>query len=1162
MAQVDEPFNQNDENAKRFKGGIKRKQPGTNNGSLISPSPLSTPSPTQLPAQPYINTQSPSSPVQPNSINYTPGQQSNGQYNNTNNNTNNTNTRSRTNGMVYQQPKSIQHHPLQLDSSTLHLYRSNSVTSTNSTLDGRNGSFSSESRLADLNGSTSGRRHNRSDSSASDTRASSFLDFPAALPKAVKVVDHSRDLDVVTALLAETTLSNVEYYGPSAAMVANAFNDEDLWGPQLGAASTDSDVTVPLEMQILPDVSIRNHLTTLYYKNHYNSLPMVQREVLRVCQENIHIPHCLLLCNAVYYCGSMFSTNATLRKDMNDESTVGEDFFIRGQTLLEKKYLTTHLCTIQALLLFAIGHKSPAQRSGFISQAITMALDMGLHTRLDDSVSPFVRAYRARVFWCCYMFDSTVSAINGKPTLINDEEIGIDMFQAGDLGPEPDTFSDQYVIHCLNGWQICRRIRKNTKLISRQPPPPRAILMENLSRLDNELVEWQHNLPKPFEFLPVDGCIVSDISSLSACAQLLCYALIILLHYPYLPNPKSPEAFKPPPPGVPDSQGYCTQAAKEITKIGGILLNEAPRTFEQNTPSRYALNFAVRIHLRNAKCLVDSTLARESRRDLQKTMDYIEHIENLQFFRINRGKKSDVADLLASCRAALAQHKSSLDMAREAAAAKHQQMLKQKEAMKQKKLQEQQLQQQQQQLQHIKVEQLPQPVLASQPVMIHNQFQPQDSIPEGSLTPSQVVLTMQASQQHNLQQQSYKQHMLHVQMYTQEHNQQEMARLNHLHRQGQLDEAQKHQEYYQQRALAKQRQQIFMQQQHPPQPHAAFRQQQRLQQQHQQQQMNAQQMLQNSTLFQGQNLGFPMTMMDNAGNMLNNGNANGNGSTFQFALLDVQDPSAFTNLSSEQQQQLFVASSQCLSGTSNLYNPNNQSFPQGSIEALTEGGRQNSIQGQENAVFDLGNMMLNPRQQQMFSSAAAPSSGVNHDGMKSMLSVSSPPSHMLTGMNGMVGGVFVNGTSGSMPSHHPSMSHQSYSPMLSPPLPIQGQSQQQLQQQRHFQQLQKHNNQDIVNGNGGRYGSPDSAPSPGESISEESILQSWCIPTFQDNVYMNPNLSKDDPRNDLGTFQYLPSEFEYGDAPALSPAASSVSGGNGGNGVNGGSDGGNSPPRN
>ncbi|KAF9992490.1 hypothetical protein BGZ80_008527, partial [Entomortierella chlamydospora] len=222
-------------------------------------------------------------------------------------------------------------------------------------------------------------------------------------------------------------------------------------------------------------------------------------------------------------------------------------------------------------------------------------------------------------------------------------------------------------------------------------------------------------------------------------------------------------------------------------------------------------------------------------------MDYIERVENLQFFRINRGKKSDVADLLASCRAALAQQKSSLDLAKEAASIKHQQMLKEREALKAKRLQQQQQQQQQQQLQlqqqqqqqqlqRINDESLPQPVLASQqPFIVHNQLQSQESIAEVP----QVFLTMQAAQQHNnAQQQSYKQHLLHLQMYTQEQNQLEMAKLNQLRRQGQLDEEhQNHQEYLQQIAMAKHKQQIFMQQQQLQNPHVFRNHQQQQQQQ-------------------------------------------------------------------------------------------------------------------------------------------------------------------------------------------------------------------------------------------------------------------------------------------------------------------------------------------
>ncbi|KAF9984989.1 hypothetical protein BGZ79_005501, partial [Entomortierella chlamydospora] len=146
MAEVDEPFHQNEEAAKRFKHGQKRKQPSTASTTMIS-NPLPTPSPTQLPAQPYITTTTtttssiPSSPI--NNTNYTPSS-SNGQHSSAK-------PRATPSGMVYQQPKSIEHHtlpsqPLNLDSSSLRLYRSNSVTS-NSTLgdrSDRNGSISSE----------------------------------------------------------------------------------------------------------------------------------------------------------------------------------------------------------------------------------------------------------------------------------------------------------------------------------------------------------------------------------------------------------------------------------------------------------------------------------------------------------------------------------------------------------------------------------------------------------------------------------------------------------------------------------------------------------------------------------------------------------------------------------------------------------------------------------------------------------------------------------------------------------------------------------------------------------------------------------------------------------------------------------------------------------
>ncbi|GJJ74386.1 hypothetical protein EMPS_06744 [Entomortierella parvispora] len=1007
---------------------------------------------------------------------------------------------------VYQQPKSLQHHPLPSQPIQFDLTSSRSETI-------------------------------RQEESANPID-NSFLNYPiSSNSKAVNVVDRSsaEDLERIASVLTEATLNNIAYYGPSAAMVTGTFNDEDLWGAQLGAASTDGDVLVPEEMQILPDESTRQFLVSLYYKNHYRFLPMLQRQVIRVCEENIHIPHCLLLCNAVYYCGSMFSTNLTLRKDVNDESTLGEDFFSRGQALLEKKFLTTHICTVQALLFFAIGHKSPAQRSAFISQAITMALDMGLHTRLDDTVNSFMRSYRARIFWCCYLFDSSASAINGKPALISDEEISVDMIEAGDLGPENETYSDRYFVHVLHGWQICRKIRKNSKLMVRQPPPSQAFLLQNLARLDNELVDWQQHLPKVFEFFPTEGSMVSELSSQCASTQLLCYALIILLHHPYLPNPKSPEAFKPPPPGsmLPDSQGYCTQAAKEITKIGGILLKEAPKTYEQSTPTRYALNFAIRIHLRNSKCTINPTLAKESRRDLQKTMDYIERVENLQFFRVNRAKKSDVADLLASCRAALAQQKSGLDLAKEAAALKHRQFLLEKQAILEKQRQDQALaraqqeqmeknkqQQQQQQQQNIH-----QPVLASQALhaagdmsMDTSETQPSET----PMSPKQILLSMQSTQQHpNIRQQTYQQQQLHLQMYTQERTQHELAHLNRLQRQGQLDVDHQQHQHFQQLAMAKHKQQIFMQQQQQHQhlhQHLHQHHQQPHQHQHQHLQSNYQshgQRSMQSSLNQYPNMSsttpnrYPQTTAPYTALSEPFQSHSLASSQVFIPTTDFQDPSAFARLTPEQQQQLFIAFSHSLSShhQASPFSPNQPTLQQ------TDGGHgENGMGGAGIASL---NMDSDPTLMD-FSRAHLQDIRPNFtNASMDRGDESTTMSSSFFNNGNPVGNIF-----SSSPSHPRTVSTSSSSMDFSA-----------SPQQQHQQQHQR---------TGSRVqGSP-------ESVTEESILQSWSISTPFDQIYLNPNLAPDDPRNDLGTFTYLPSEFEYGDAPALSPTSSSISGGTAG----------------
>ncbi|KAG0377513.1 hypothetical protein BGX24_005956 [Mortierella sp. AD032] len=361
-------------------------------------------------------------------------------------------------------------------------------------------------------------------------------------------------------------------------------------------------VVVPVDMRILPDSATRAHLTELYYKNHYLTLPMVQREVLGVCEENIHIPHCLFLCNAVYFGGSLFLNSAT-----SSVENAREEYFLRGQgklhhiqmihqlkfvfltvnqqNLFEQGYLGSHICTIQGLLLFASGNGSFARRSRLANRAITMALTLGLHVKQDESTNSIMRAYLQRMFWCCFVYDSTFSAIRGEPTLINDEDITADMFEAGDLGTEGEYCYDQYFLHNVRGWKICREIRSHYARVVQGSQNSNQFLVGQLEQLDASLVEWQQQMPDALDIHPIRGSLTSPLKAMAAGAQLFFYALIIFLHYPYLPGLDDAASMR-----TPNSQGYCTQASLEITKITGIVLEEAPWIFKLDIAARYAVN--------------------------------------------------------------------------------------------------------------------------------------------------------------------------------------------------------------------------------------------------------------------------------------------------------------------------------------------------------------------------------------------------------------------------------------------------------------------------------------------------------------------------------------------------------------------------------------------
>ncbi|KAG9068330.1 hypothetical protein KI688_010596 [Linnemannia hyalina] len=174
--------------------------------------------------------------------------------------------------------------------------------------------------------------------------------------------------------------------------------DIDIARSQSRAFSWARDVVIPAETRVQPDRETRTRLSELYYQNRYLPLPMVQRE-----------------------------------------------------HPFKERYLGIHICTIQGLLLFANESRTIAQRTGLVNQAINMACIITVHSRQDESINSIMKAYLARLFRCCFIYDFTLSAIEGGLALINDEGTAVYMFEAGDLGPEDEACSGQHMLHCVLG---------------------------------------------------------------------------------------------------------------------------------------------------------------------------------------------------------------------------------------------------------------------------------------------------------------------------------------------------------------------------------------------------------------------------------------------------------------------------------------------------------------------------------------------------------------------------------------------------------------------------------------------------------------------------------------------------------------------------------------
>lgn len=113
-----------------------------------------------------------------------------------------------------------------------------------------------------------------------------------------------------------------------------------------------------------------------------------------------------------------------VRGDPSDGNSAGTQWFElfgRLRTLPSADRPTIY--TVQAVLLagvYAVGLGKLSKAFGLLAEAVTLAIDIGLHRSVDDYdvFDPIEDEVRKRTFWCVYLWDKQTSSYFGRPPVI------------------------------------------------------------------------------------------------------------------------------------------------------------------------------------------------------------------------------------------------------------------------------------------------------------------------------------------------------------------------------------------------------------------------------------------------------------------------------------------------------------------------------------------------------------------------------------------------------------------------------------------------------------------------------------------------------------------------------------------------------------------------
>jgi hypothetical protein len=153
-----------------------------------------------------------------------------------------------------------------------------------------------------------------------------------------------------------------------------------------------------------------------------------------------------------------------------------------------------------------------------------LANTLGLHQRLDGfGVAPEEIEQRRNVFWVFYLLEKAISHNLGRPSVINDDDIAVDLppkkpglIQSPSGAKVYDIFQDQIMLAII-GSRICSELYSASSQTKSE-----VDRMKVLGKLDNHLQRWRDAIP--VDIRPEHPIKCSDEQ----------YVPVIMMHFTYL----------------------------------------------------------------------------------------------------------------------------------------------------------------------------------------------------------------------------------------------------------------------------------------------------------------------------------------------------------------------------------------------------------------------------------------------------------------------------------------------------------------------------------------------------------------------------------------------------------------------------------------------------